>query len=147
MRLRLNPRLYHIQRVAADPARHSGDPSGENHRPERLLPAPPAPRVELLPHVLVRPEVHAVRRRVAQHGHAQAGVDSSQAACSVHALHDVVWASVSGVVNIVVSLELETDLDELHWAENEALYGSGADSAESHGPVRRRIVPSGAGVE
>lgn len=127
-RLRLQPRLHHVQRVAADPASHARQPSREQHCPERLAPALPAARVEPLPRVLVRREVDPVGRGVPQHRDGQAPVQAPKALRSEYAPGHVPWASGGAE-------QLEADLDQLDRAEDEALDGARAEAAESNSSV------------
>jgi hypothetical protein len=143
--LRLEPRLDHVQRVAAHPAGDPGQAAGHEHGAQALVPvlvlaaaAAAAPRVQPLPGALVRPEVDAVRRRVAERGHRQPAVHAAQALAPedfTDHLHGAVPRR---------RLQLQPDLDQLHRGQDQRLQRPRADAGQRHARVGRRLGGGGA---
>jgi len=140
-RLRLQPRLDHVQRVAADPAGDAGEAAGHEHRRQALAAAAPAPRVQPLPGVLVRPEVDAVRRRVAERGHREPAVDATEPLPPEDVAGHVHGAVVVARAPVLVPrrLQLQPDLDELDGGQDERLQRPRADAGDGHARVGRRL--------
>lgn len=135
-RLRLQPGLDHVQRVAADPAGDAREAPRHEHRGQGLLLRLPSPaaRVQRLTRALVRPEVDAVRGRVPERGHGQATVDAAEALAP-----EDVPGHVQRPRRAPVRVQLQPDLDELYGGQDESLQRARADPGERHARVGGRV--------
>eukprot|EP00955_Chlamydomonas_euryale_P112954 366178-Chlamydomonas_euryale.AAC.11 len=116
----LHAALHHIEWVDARPRQAAGGPARQQLRRGRCIRRRWRSRLEPPHHRKVRGEVHAERRRVPQHGHGDATVQSTRSFPRQHPAQHRCRALVAGRAGRR-SLQLEPDLEHFHRASQQAL--------------------------